>query len=208
MIDPGIGFGKSQEQNIELIARLDQLISVFPDLPLLVGPSRKSFIGKILADDAGSTLAAGGKRMRPLLVLLCAGPSAGPDALRAATAIELVHMATLVHDDVPAYSWDVTDVEPWDPATGRLARAARSVLPAPGPRPGGDRARHGLRQTPPKDGVDEEAHQVREFGAVAAGGDGADRGFGFRHDHLVSGKRDRTRDPKPDHARSGRRGYR
>jgi geranylgeranyl pyrophosphate synthase len=56
--------------------------------------------GEPLADDAGSTLAAGGKRMRPLLVLLCAGPSAGPDALRAATAIELVHMATLVHDDV------------------------------------------------------------------------------------------------------------
>ena len=45
--------------------------------------------GSTLADDAGSTLAAGGKRMRPLLVLLCAGPSAGPDALRAATAIEL-----------------------------------------------------------------------------------------------------------------------
>jgi len=54
VIDPGIGFGKSQEQNLELIARLDQLISVFPDLPLLVGPSRKSFIGNILADDTGS----------------------------------------------------------------------------------------------------------------------------------------------------------
>ena len=38
--------------------------------------------------------------MRPLLVLLCAGPGAGDEAIRAATAIELVHMATLVHDDV------------------------------------------------------------------------------------------------------------
>ena len=56
--------------------------------------------GSVLGEDAGSTLAAGGKRMRPLLVLLCAGPEGGPDALRAATAIELVHMATLVHDDV------------------------------------------------------------------------------------------------------------
>ncbi len=53
-----------------------------------------------LADDAASTLAAGGKRMRPLLVLLCAGSEAGEGAIRAATAIELVHMATLVHDDV------------------------------------------------------------------------------------------------------------
>jgi geranylgeranyl pyrophosphate synthase len=53
-----------------------------------------------LAGDAASTLAAGGKRMRPLLVLLCAGPEAGEGAIRAAAAIELVHMATLVHDDV------------------------------------------------------------------------------------------------------------
>lgn len=56
--------------------------------------------GPRLSEDAGSTLAAGGKRMRPLLVLLCAGPGAGREAIRAATAIELVHMATLVHDDV------------------------------------------------------------------------------------------------------------
>ena len=56
--------------------------------------------GEPLAADAGATLAAGGKRMRPLLVLLCAGAGAGREAIRAATAIELVHMATLVHDDV------------------------------------------------------------------------------------------------------------
>jgi dihydropteroate synthase len=48
VIDPGFGFGKSQEQNIELIAKLDQLVSAFPDLPILIGTSRKSFIGKIL----------------------------------------------------------------------------------------------------------------------------------------------------------------
>ena len=53
VIDPGIGFGKSQEQNLELIAKLDQLIAVFPDYPLLIGTSRKSFIGRILADESG-----------------------------------------------------------------------------------------------------------------------------------------------------------
>ena len=53
VIDPGIGFGKSQEQNIELIAKLDQLIAAFPDFPLLIGTSRKSFIGRILADANG-----------------------------------------------------------------------------------------------------------------------------------------------------------
>jgi geranylgeranyl pyrophosphate synthase len=56
--------------------------------------------GDPLGEDATATLAAGGKRLRPLLVLLCAGPSGGDAAVRAAAAIELVHMATLVHDDV------------------------------------------------------------------------------------------------------------
>ena len=54
VIDPGIGFGKSQEQNLELIARLDELIAAFPDYPLLIGTSRKSFIGRILADSSGT----------------------------------------------------------------------------------------------------------------------------------------------------------
>jgi len=54
VIDPGIGFGKSQEQNIELIAKLDPLVSAFPDFPLLIGTSRKSFIGRILADADGN----------------------------------------------------------------------------------------------------------------------------------------------------------
>ena len=50
VIDPGVGFGKTQEQNLELIAKVDQLIAAFPDYPLLIGTSRKSFIGRILAD--------------------------------------------------------------------------------------------------------------------------------------------------------------
>ena len=53
-----------------------------------------------LTEDAVRTLNAGGKRMRPMLVLLCAGPDAGDAAVRAGIAVELVHMASLVHDDV------------------------------------------------------------------------------------------------------------
>lgn len=51
---------------------------------------------------AGETIAAGGKRLRPLLVLLAASdPPGGDDGLiRAAVAVELIHSATLVHDDV------------------------------------------------------------------------------------------------------------
>src|SRR5436853_708875 len=58
--------------------------------------------GPLLARHAGETIAAGGKRLRPLLVCLAAGvPPPETDGLaRAAVAVELVHAATLVHDDV------------------------------------------------------------------------------------------------------------
>jgi geranylgeranyl pyrophosphate synthase len=60
--------------------------------------------GAVLERLAGDTLAAGGKRLRPLLVFVCAEPRAGEGAdvalVRAGGAVELVHMATLVHDDV------------------------------------------------------------------------------------------------------------
>jgi geranylgeranyl pyrophosphate synthase len=56
--------------------------------------------GERLGEDAAATLAAGGKRLRPMLVLLCAGEPGGEATVRAAAAVELVHMATLVHDDV------------------------------------------------------------------------------------------------------------
>ena len=59
--------------------------------------------GELLAQHAGATIAAGGKRLRPLLVVLAAGEVQGDAAqavVSAATAVELVHSATLVHDDV------------------------------------------------------------------------------------------------------------
>jgi len=58
--------------------------------------------GAILSAPAGDTIAAGGKRLRPLLVLVAAGdcPPDPAGLVRAAVAVELVHAATLVHDDV------------------------------------------------------------------------------------------------------------
>jgi dihydropteroate synthase len=47
-IDPGLGFGMTGAQNVEVIAKLDQIVREFPDLPLMIGPSRKSFLGKLL----------------------------------------------------------------------------------------------------------------------------------------------------------------
>ena len=48
VLDPGIGFSKTQKQNIELIAKLDVLARDFSDFPVLVGTSRKSFVGHLL----------------------------------------------------------------------------------------------------------------------------------------------------------------
>lgn len=48
VLDVGIGFGKTLDQNLELIAKLDKLVAEFTEFPLLVGASRKSFIGKLL----------------------------------------------------------------------------------------------------------------------------------------------------------------
>jgi len=46
IIDPGIGFGKTVEHNLEILARLWELASL--GRPILIGTSRKSFIGKVL----------------------------------------------------------------------------------------------------------------------------------------------------------------
>jgi geranylgeranyl pyrophosphate synthase len=58
--------------------------------------------GGLLASACTETLIAGGKRLRPLLVFLCTrrGEPIGAKQHAAAAAVELVHMATLVHDDV------------------------------------------------------------------------------------------------------------
>ena len=55
-----------------------------------------------LGEACRATLAAGGKRVRPMLTLLCARRDRplGEPVLRASAAVELMHMATLVHDDV------------------------------------------------------------------------------------------------------------
>jgi dihydropteroate synthase len=59
-IDPGIGFGKTPEHNVELLRRLGELTEL--GRPVLVGPSRKSFIGKIsgapVDDRIGGTIAS------------------------------------------------------------------------------------------------------------------------------------------------------
>jgi dihydropteroate synthase len=51
-VDPGIGFGKTPDQNLELLRRLDELVAL--GLPVLVGVSRKSTLGKVLGDPSAT----------------------------------------------------------------------------------------------------------------------------------------------------------
>ena len=51
VLDPGLGFAKTAQHNWQLLARLSQLTAL--GYPVLVGASRKSFLGKLLADDTG-----------------------------------------------------------------------------------------------------------------------------------------------------------
>ncbi len=84
--------------------------------------------GPVLAEHASATIAAGGKRLRPLLVLLAAGPApAHPErVMRAMVAVELIHSATLVHDDV----LDAAELRRGRPTV--VAAAGRAIATATG----------------------------------------------------------------------------
>jgi dihydropteroate synthase len=57
MVDPGIGFGKTLEHNLELLRRLDRIATI--GLPVVIGTSRKSFLGRLTGrDDPDDRVAA------------------------------------------------------------------------------------------------------------------------------------------------------
>jgi dihydropteroate synthase len=62
MLDPGIGFGKTVDHNLELLDRLNELTTL--GRPLVIGTSRKGFLGRILAD-AGEAEPVGAARRLP-----------------------------------------------------------------------------------------------------------------------------------------------
>ena len=71
IVDPGIGFGKTPDHNLQLIKRLRELAAL--DLPILVGPSRKWFIRRLLKPD-------GAKDISPLLPVVATGTQAAVTA--------------------------------------------------------------------------------------------------------------------------------
>jgi dihydropteroate synthase len=91
-LDPGIGFGKTPEHNLELVRRLDELVAI--GRPVLVGFSRKSTLGKLMGDpDArvGTTAASVGIGVaayeRGAAILRVHDVREHVEALRAAAAV-------------------------------------------------------------------------------------------------------------------------
>jgi len=82
----------------------------------------------VVAEVGAEALQAGGKRLRPLLVFLATPPSGQPN-VAAAAAVELVHMATLVHDDlIDGAAFRRGHVSAWQAFGPAAARAAGDYL--------------------------------------------------------------------------------
>ncbi len=73
-VDPGIGFGKTLEHNLELLAQLERLRAF--DRPIVIGVSRKSFLGKLINSAQMSDRLAPAVALTSLLRML------GADVLR------------------------------------------------------------------------------------------------------------------------------
>jgi len=92
-IDPGIGFGKTLAHNLELLRRLAELKSL--GCPILVGTSRKSFIGRILAEARGGELPPPSERVVGTGATLAVSVANGADIVRVhdvAHAVEVVRV--------------------------------------------------------------------------------------------------------------------
>ena len=81
ILDPGIGFGKTLEHNLQLLGALRDFARL--GCPLLLGVSRKSFMGKLLGVDPGHRLAAG-------LACACLAAQAGVNIIRTHDVSETV----------------------------------------------------------------------------------------------------------------------
>jgi dihydropteroate synthase len=99
IIDPGIGFGKSQEQNLEVVRRLEELKTL--GRPILLGSSRKSFIGWVLdlAPEQRSRKVAfvppGDRRLEGTAATIAIGIANGADIVRAHDVKEMARVCKM-----------------------------------------------------------------------------------------------------------------
>lgn len=81
IIDPGIGFAKNQQQNIELLKRIKEFCNL--EVPILIGTSRKSFIGHLLNKNSPKD------RVWGTAATCCAAIANGADILRVHDVAEM-----------------------------------------------------------------------------------------------------------------------
>ena len=86
ILDPGIGFGKTREHNLELINRLDEICTL--GYPVLLGPSRKSFIGFTLDLPAD-------QRVEGTAATVAVGIARGADIIRVHDVKEMARVAKM-----------------------------------------------------------------------------------------------------------------
>ena len=87
IVDPGIGFGKTADQSVELLHRLGELKTELGGLPVLVGTSRKRFIGELLGG------AAPDQRLEGTAATVALAIAAGADIVR---VHDVAHMVRTV----------------------------------------------------------------------------------------------------------------
>lgn len=95
LIDPGIGFAKTWEQNVEVLRQLDAFKRL--GYPMLLGASRKSFIGKVLGLEVQD-------RLEGTLAVTAAGIMKGVDVVRVHDVLENVRVAKMM-DRLARESW-------------------------------------------------------------------------------------------------------
>jgi dihydropteroate synthase len=95
VLDPGIGFGKTREHNLELINRLDEIRAL--GYPVLLGPSRKSFIGFTLDLPAD-------QRVEGTAATIAIGIGRGADIVRVHDVKQMVRVAKMTDAIVRSHS--------------------------------------------------------------------------------------------------------
>src|SRR3954468_19031973 len=108
MLDPGIGFGKTVEHNLELIRRLDEIVAL--GRPVVFGVSRKSFLGRITGREVGERLP--GTIATNVL------------ALERGASVFRVHEVAPVRD---ALAVAAATVGPWSPTTSPTSPTTKST---------------------------------------------------------------------------------
>ena len=87
ILDPGIGFAKTPEQNLQVMNALDQIKAL--NYPLLLGTSKKSFIGEVLGTEVNERLEGTG-------ATVCLGITKGCEIVRVHDVIPILRMTKMM----------------------------------------------------------------------------------------------------------------